>query len=194
MTLDRLGPYRADPAHGALPHRAPSTRCTAESMHHVWYRYRACYTADGKHALLAGRKGHLAILDWQEHTIVRELQVRHRVGVEQRELQVRHREGVEQRELQRRGTPPGRLPHTSFFSCTVACGPHTGARDGARRLLLTLTLTLTGARDGARRLLLPRPHHVRRGAAPAPVHLRRAGHRAALPAQPPAAGQKENRI
>ena len=22
-------------AHGALPHRAPSTRCTAESMHHV---------------------------------------------------------------------------------------------------------------------------------------------------------------
>ena len=25
--------------HGALPHRAPSTRCTAESMHHVWHRW-----------------------------------------------------------------------------------------------------------------------------------------------------------
>ena len=24
--------------HGAPPHRAPSTRCTAESMHHVWRR------------------------------------------------------------------------------------------------------------------------------------------------------------
>ena len=24
--------------HGALPHRAPSTRCTAECMHHVWHR------------------------------------------------------------------------------------------------------------------------------------------------------------
>ena len=24
--------------HGALPHRAPSTRCTAESVHRVWHR------------------------------------------------------------------------------------------------------------------------------------------------------------
>ena len=24
--------------HGALPHRAPPPRCTAEPMHHVWYR------------------------------------------------------------------------------------------------------------------------------------------------------------
>ena len=31
----------ADPAHGALPHRAPSPRCTAESMRHVWHR-RGC--------------------------------------------------------------------------------------------------------------------------------------------------------
>ena len=29
---------RTRATHGALPHRAPSTRCTAESMHHVWYR------------------------------------------------------------------------------------------------------------------------------------------------------------
>ena len=27
------------PTHGALPHRAPSPRCTAESVHHVWHRY-----------------------------------------------------------------------------------------------------------------------------------------------------------
>ena len=26
-------------ARGALPHRAPFTRCTAESMHHVWHRF-----------------------------------------------------------------------------------------------------------------------------------------------------------
>ena len=32
---------RATAAHGALPRRAPSTRCTAESMHHVWHRRRA---------------------------------------------------------------------------------------------------------------------------------------------------------
>ena len=25
--------------HGALPHRAPSTRCTADLVHHVWHRY-----------------------------------------------------------------------------------------------------------------------------------------------------------
>ena len=25
--------------HGALPHRAPSPRCTAESVHHVWHRW-----------------------------------------------------------------------------------------------------------------------------------------------------------
>ena len=31
---------RATAAHGALPRRAPSTRCTAESMHHVWHRYK----------------------------------------------------------------------------------------------------------------------------------------------------------
>ena len=24
--------------HGAFPHRAPSTRCTAESVHRVWHR------------------------------------------------------------------------------------------------------------------------------------------------------------
>ena len=24
--------------HGALPHRAPSTRCTADAVHHVWHR------------------------------------------------------------------------------------------------------------------------------------------------------------
>ena len=26
-------------AHGALPHRAPPTRCTADLVHHVWYRH-----------------------------------------------------------------------------------------------------------------------------------------------------------
>ena len=26
--------------HGALPHRAPCTRCTADLAHHVWYRYK----------------------------------------------------------------------------------------------------------------------------------------------------------
>ena len=36
-TLVRLEvPRRA--THGALPHRAPSTRCTADSAHHVWRR------------------------------------------------------------------------------------------------------------------------------------------------------------
>ena len=31
-------PVRPGTTHGALPHRAPSPRCTAESMHHVWRR------------------------------------------------------------------------------------------------------------------------------------------------------------
>ena len=31
------------PARSALPHRAPSPRCTAESMHRVWHRWRRSY-------------------------------------------------------------------------------------------------------------------------------------------------------
>ena len=40
VPLTELGDARweADPTHGAPPHRAPSPRCTAESMHHVWHR------------------------------------------------------------------------------------------------------------------------------------------------------------
>ena len=29
--------HAADPAHGALPPHAPSTRCTAELVRHVWH-------------------------------------------------------------------------------------------------------------------------------------------------------------
>ena len=36
--------------------------------------YRSCYTADGRHALLGGRKGHLAVLRWESHKIVSEIQ------------------------------------------------------------------------------------------------------------------------
>mmetsp|Transcript_48184 Transcript_48184/g.96089 ORF Transcript_48184/g.96089 Transcript_48184/m.96089 type:complete len:534 (-) Transcript_48184:236-1837(-) len=49
MTLDRFGPYRA------------------------------CYTPNGKHLLLGGRKGHLAILDWEKCRITREIHVRETV-------------------------------------------------------------------------------------------------------------------
>ena len=49
MTLDRLGPYRA------------------------------CYTADGKHVLLGGRKGHVAIVQWNGCKITHELQLRETV-------------------------------------------------------------------------------------------------------------------
>ena len=35
--------YAPDPTHGALPHRAPCTRCTAGPMHHVWHRYALAF-------------------------------------------------------------------------------------------------------------------------------------------------------
>lgn len=37
--------------------------------------YRVDYTREGKHLLLGGRKGHLAVLDWQAHKLVTELNV-----------------------------------------------------------------------------------------------------------------------
>ena len=36
---DDIWPCVPDPAHGALPHRAPSPRCTAEPMHHARHRF-----------------------------------------------------------------------------------------------------------------------------------------------------------
>ena len=41
--------------------------------------YRACYTANGRHLLLGGRKGHLAIVDWERATIKQEIHVRETV-------------------------------------------------------------------------------------------------------------------
>ena len=35
--MDDDNAYRSDRTHGALPHRAPCTRCTADRVHHVWY-------------------------------------------------------------------------------------------------------------------------------------------------------------
>ena len=49
MTLDRFGPYRA------------------------------CYSTNGRHLLLGGRKGHIAVLDWEEGRIKQELHVRETV-------------------------------------------------------------------------------------------------------------------
>ena len=49
MSLDRLGPYRLN------------------------------YTADGRTLLLAGRKGHLAVVDWARARVTQELQVRETV-------------------------------------------------------------------------------------------------------------------
>ena len=34
----QLKARRLSAAHGALPHRAPSTRCTADPVHRVWHR------------------------------------------------------------------------------------------------------------------------------------------------------------
>ena len=41
--------------------------------------YHACYTANGRHLLLGGRKGHLAICNWESARISRELHVRETV-------------------------------------------------------------------------------------------------------------------
>ena len=41
--------------------------------------YRACYTANGRHLLLAGAKGHLAIVDWEQGKINREVHVKETV-------------------------------------------------------------------------------------------------------------------
>lgn len=37
--------------------------------------YKLDYTREGKHLLLGGRKGHLAVLDWQTHKLLTELNV-----------------------------------------------------------------------------------------------------------------------
>ena len=41
--------------------------------------YRASYSPNGRHVLLGGRKGHLAILDWESCQITREIHVRETV-------------------------------------------------------------------------------------------------------------------
>lgn len=41
--------------------------------------YRACYTTNGRHVLLGGRKGHLAVLDWENARITSELHVKETV-------------------------------------------------------------------------------------------------------------------
>ena len=41
--------------------------------------YRAAYTSNGRHLLLGGRKGHLALVDWEGCRITRELHVRETV-------------------------------------------------------------------------------------------------------------------
>lgn len=38
--------------------------------------YSLSFTRSGRHMLLAGRKGHLALMDWQRHRLVCEVQVR----------------------------------------------------------------------------------------------------------------------
>ena len=37
--------------------------------------YRVAFTRSGRHMLLAGRKGHLALMDWRRAHVVAELQV-----------------------------------------------------------------------------------------------------------------------
>ena len=46
--------------------------------------YSLSFTRSGRHMLLAGRKGHLALMDWQRHRLVCEVQVR--VGEGRRRL------------------------------------------------------------------------------------------------------------
>ena len=41
--------------------------------------YRSCFTANGQFALLGGRKGHIAVLDWKSARVTRELHVRETV-------------------------------------------------------------------------------------------------------------------
>jgi len=41
--------------------------------------YRSCYTANGRHVLLGGRKGHLAVLDWENARITSEIHVKETV-------------------------------------------------------------------------------------------------------------------
>ena len=43
--------------------------------------YRACYTSNGKHVLLGGHKGHLAVLDWQNARITSEIHVKETVSL-----------------------------------------------------------------------------------------------------------------
>ena len=44
---------KPDPTHGALPRRAPSPRCTADLVHHVWHRSKPRRVASTRRA--AGR-------------------------------------------------------------------------------------------------------------------------------------------
>jgi U3 small nucleolar RNA-associated protein 7 len=41
--------------------------------------YRSCYTTNGQHLLLGGRKGHIAVVDWESARITRELHVKETV-------------------------------------------------------------------------------------------------------------------
>ena len=128
MTLDRLGPYRIS------------------------------YTADGRRLLLGGRKGHVAVVDWDGS----------HVGTAGKPGPARH----EQRHTARLHAP--RLPSPSpIMNPNHEPYPPGPAPDRLPPLPRQAARAARGAGegDGARRVLAARPEHVRRPPPRTPTQL-----------------------
>eukprot|EP00962_Isochrysis_galbana_P001630 scaffold417_cov101-Isochrysis_galbana.AAC.1 len=178
--------------------------------------YRVAFTPNGRRVLLGGRKGHVAVAQWEGgFRVLSEIQAsRHLSSILRLLFCPAHPRPfsitTNGRASRCRPPPPPVARLVGSLSAISSCAARRAAFPSRYRSFLrprprpvipssprslkppsgisTPPSGISGAGDGAGRLLPARPHQLRRGPAQEPVHLRPEWNRASLPPHASAAG------